>query len=266
MCNTVLSNSENCSTLWDFPTGTRRHPLVLEKKHRGLPAFSYDSRLVAAAFQDQVIVLDAASGKLLHDLPLSVMKYRSCRIAFLPDSKLVLWESDARELQWDLSSKSSFDLKSNDDPITGIPVSSIMAFSPDNTTLAVESHSGLELWDLRSRESYSSMSFRHSLRNLRFSDDGKYLLADRESYRIKTDNEGRIVSLSHENLVTVDGPWISVGKERVLWLPAAYRSDAHDEGGMQAIHDDTVVIGTSSGEVSFIGFDPSAERRPLGYT
>jgi WD40 repeat protein len=102
---------------------------------------------------------------------------------------------------------------------------SFVTFSPDSKQVVSGSFDGtVRLWDaatgkaLQTLEGHSS-----SVNSVAFSPDGNLLLTLRVSYY-----------------------WVVEGKANILWLPPDYRSTC------EAIWDQTVVLGHSSGRLSFL--------------
>ncbi|GKZ22145.1 hypothetical protein AbraIFM66951_006996 [Aspergillus brasiliensis] len=222
--------------------------------------------------------------------------YVRVEIAFRPDGKIISWALDSLEFQvWDpLSGKQtetfngSMELRSfivsHDgrllavtdgttvsirEPSTGkhfyleksFDSCMRLAFSPNDMVLATLSRScgnlAVDLWDLSTRELHSSLQV--TGRNIHFSEDGKCFGTDNEIFRIEADIDGHLVSLAAvDDPIRVEGEWVCLGESKLLWLPDEYRP----EGGFyeMCIKDSTLVLGSHSGHLSFIGFDMHAKR------
>jgi hypothetical protein len=88
------------------------------------------------------------------------------------------------------------------------------------------------------------------IRNLSFSSSGQYLKTDRGvldlSFLLLN------ISFSSEYLLPlfVSNNWITVEEENIIWLPPNYRATC------VAVWNGIVVLGHSSGGVSFLEFEP----------
>ncbi|KAJ5505831.1 NACHT nucleoside triphosphatase [Penicillium expansum] len=261
--------------------------------------FSINNQLIAVALIMNVMIWDRASGKLIQDLRISNNKPVRYRIAFRPDNKLIIWVPGNGQLQvwdpisgkqletlgtyddmgfltvsydgqllactngstisiWDLSTKSSFNLENKNR-------CEAVAISPDNMTLVVLSGtSALGLWNLRSRRLYNYLSLLTWSETIHFSEDGKYITADKQSYHAESDGEGQVVSISLiDDQLRMENQWVYLGNERFLWIPEEY-GQSKIYGGMTAHRrDQTLCLDSSHGNISCISFDRNARWDPL---
>ena len=87
--------------------------------------------------------------------------------------------------------------------------------------------------------------------NMKFSECGAYLETNRGILKVGPEYNYDTSKLpkSYSNLhMQDDGHWVALDGEKVLWLPPEYRSRC------SAFYDNTLVLGQSSGRISFIVF------------
>ena len=183
-------------------------------------AFSPDGKQVVSGSHDKTVRLwDAATGALLQTLEAHSDSVNS--VAFSPNGKQVVSGSDDKTVRlWDTA--------------TGAPLQTLeghshlvrsVAFSPDGKQVVSGSEDKMvRLWDaatgtpLQTLEGHSS-----PVLSVAFSPDGKLLPTLR-----------------------VLSQWIADGTANLLWLPSEYRPTC------EAAWDKTLVLGHSSGNISFL--------------
>ncbi|KAI2863432.1 hypothetical protein CBS63078_2983 [Aspergillus niger] len=226
--------------------------------------------------------------------------YASIKAAFRPDGKIITWALDTLQFQvWDpVSGKQteafngSIELRSFvvshdgrllavNDTRKNVSIREIstgksfylkksydscmrMAFSPNDMILVILSLKScgkltMDLWDLPACELHSSVDDVTG-RYIHFSENGKYVSTVHELYNLETDTEGHLISISAVNdRIKVDGDgWVCLGKDKVLWLPEEYRAVDNFQGF--CVKDSTLMLGSHSDRLLFIGFDMHAKR------
>jgi WD40 repeat protein len=164
---------------------------------------------------------DAATGA-----PLQTLEGHSgpvSSVAFSPDgTQVVSGSHDMTVRLWDAATGAALQtLEGHSDWVTSV------AFSPDGTQVVSGSlDMTVRLWDAATRAPLQTLEGHSSpVNSVAFSPDGKLLPTLRVS--------------SH---------WIVEGEANILWLPPDYRSTC------EAIWDETVILGHTSGRLSFLQF------------
>ncbi|KAH8598479.1 WD40-repeat-containing domain protein [Bisporella sp. PMI_857] len=219
----VVSGSwDNTVRLWDAATGAALQTLEGHTDFIYLVAFSPDSKQVVSGSRDNTVRLwDATTGAALQTLEghTDFVNF----VAFSPDGKQVVsgsWDNTVR--LWDAATGTALQtLEGHTDFVNSV------AFSPDGKQVVSGSGDNtVRLWDaatgaaLRTLASHSS-----SVNSVAFSLDGNLLPTLR-----------------------VSDYWVVEGEANIFWLPPDYRSIC------EAIWDQTIVLGHSSGRLSFLQF------------
>ncbi|KIM93071.1 hypothetical protein OIDMADRAFT_184872 [Oidiodendron maius Zn] len=188
-----------------------------------------------------------------------------CSVAFSPDSKQVVSGSDDMTIRlWDTATGAALQmLKGHSDYISSV------AFSPNGKQ--VVSGSGdwtVRLWDTATGAALQTLKG-HSdhVSSIAFSPNGKQVVSRSDDRTVRLwdtatgaalqtlgGNLGSVSSIAFSpdgNLLSalhVYNHWVVEGKANILWLPPDYRSTC------EAFWDKTVVLGHSSGRISFLQF------------
>jgi WD40 repeat protein len=176
-------------------------------------------------------------------------KYHSATaIAFSPDGKqLVLGSGDCYvrlvSAEHGEVGKLHATLGSNNSAVTSF------AFSSDGKRLVTGSERGIfNLWDLKPSVLPARFSIRDPIFRQNFSAAGTYVNSNTGIIRLNSDTQ-----LTHEQCdLFVAGEWVMLGSQRLVWLPPDYRATC------SAVNGWNMVLGHSSGRVSYLHFDFSA--------
>jgi WD40 repeat protein len=234
--------------LWDIPTGTLQS--TLKRNSNGVSvAFSPNGELVAVASYDTIIRLwDIQTGTLQNTFKGHSGDVRA--IAFSPNSELVASASDDQTIRlWDV--KISVLQQTQDDYSTQIKT---LALSTDGRRFAsASSDCMVRLWDADTgllQHAYpvdkvvKSMFFNVAGSCLRISGGPDIELEPLPFHPSLTQSE-----FSYR--LAENRSWITWNNHKVLWLPTEYRPSC------SIFKDNVLFIGTNSGRVIFIRFDPS---------
>ena len=207
-------------------------------------AFSPDGNVVASGSDDDTVRLwDAATGAPLRTLKGHSNSVRS--VAFSPDGKVVASGSfDGTVRLWNAATGVALrTLEGHSNLVNSV------AFSPDGKVVASGSGDGtVRLWDAATGAALQTLERSITIRILPFSTLGQYLITDRgvlgvNSLQSSPDPLKRLRTLS------VSNDWVREEGANILWLPPDYRATS------VAVRDRMVVLGHSSGNISFLEFE-----------
>jgi uncharacterized delta-60 repeat protein len=259
----VVSGGGEIVRLWDTVTGAI---LQTFKGHLGWVnsvAFSPDGKLVVSGSEDKTVrVWDTKTGKILHRLEGHLARIRS--VAYSPDSKLTASVSNDKTIRiWDIERGAvRYTLKGHLDWVDSV------AFSP-NSKLVLSGSNDMtaRLWDAETGiVQYIFEGHLALVNSVAFSPDGKLVASgSAETIRVWDAETGAVcytleghsdciktVAFSTDdnfvNTLFVSHDWIVEGEAYILCLPPDYRATC------VAVCDRTVVLGHSSGRVSFLAF------------
>ena len=207
-------------------------------------AFSPDGRLLASGSWDATIRLwDTATGALQQTLDGHSDFVRS--VAFSPDGRLLASSSDDATVRlWDTATGAlQQTLEGQKDSVWSV------AFSPDGRLLASSSND-IRLWDTATGALQETLNPEGTVTKLEFSQDGSYLITNLGALYIQSGHENHASNSIHRDLEIFikQGQWINLNGKNVLWLPRDYRPTCSATNG------DLLVLGHSSGRVSFLQF------------
>ncbi|KAJ0423727.1 hypothetical protein BJY00DRAFT_43638 [Aspergillus carlsbadensis] len=129
------------------------------------------------------------------------------------------------------------------------PVAAV-AFTQDTKTLASLSvrDNTIKIWSTASGTLQYTLPSVDELEDLlSFSEDSKFLTTNRGSIDIEASRAKGTCVLRHDSVSVEDGEWIYFGCHKVLWLPHEYR-------GVTAVRDGRVIIGRTTGSLTFMDF------------
>ncbi|XTI89098.1 WD40-repeat-containing domain protein [Cenococcum geophilum] len=238
--------------LWDTATGAALQTLEGHKNLVHYIAFSPDGKQLASVSGDRTVRLwDPATGTALQTL--EGHKDLVYSIAFSPDGKqLASASGDETVRLWDTATGTALQtLKGHKGTVYSI------AFSPDGKRLASASGDKIiRLWDTATGAALQALEGKGWA--IAFSPDGKQLASTSNDKTVRLWDPAtgaqlqtlELDSLEQVRTLFVSNDWILEEGEGILWLPPDYRTTC------VAVWDGMVVLGHSSGRISFLEFEP----------
>ena len=128
-----------------------------------------------------------------------------------------------------------------------------MTFSSNDKLVASASFDNtVRLWD-RATGSCRSTLEGHSdpITAVAFSRDGEHLDTDQGQIALPSDISSSVFNqIKVSSSAFVEGQWVGLAKQRLLWLPPEYRSTC------EAVYENTICIGHASGHVTILKINP----------
>jgi WD40 repeat protein len=236
----------NATKIWDVPTGSMVATIGGHSAIISDAVFSFDGRYIATCSEDTTIILwDMASKATIRRFNEHSGSVNS--VAFSNDSELILsCLDDATVRMWSLDGVSVGILKSDMYSVLSIAVSA------DNTLLAYSSHETVRIWNRATKSEQGVLHPGAIVRKMSFSQCRSFLETDRGVLDIQEFGPSSLKSSSRSHAVFATQDWITRDAEKVLWIPEEYRATAVATCG------DCIILGHSSGSVSFIFFSPQS--------
>jgi len=186
---------------WDAETGARRLTIPL-KGWNWTAALSPDGSRVATSVGWSVTLWDTATGQQVSTYPTQDIAFRA--LAISPDGKRLVGGSDARHVVvWDVASAKPICQDVYRDVVRAV------AFKPDGKAVASASLGGdVKIWGLTRQEDAVSIPI-GGVTSLRFSDDGRILLAGHSGptsvIDVSAGKEVAILPFSGANAISTNG-------------------------------------------------------------
>ncbi|KAJ4245749.1 hypothetical protein NW762_013873 [Fusarium torreyae] len=239
-------------TILGFTDWKNQPPEVEFSRNGGFAAFRWGYRGYEEVEPWQIV--DLATGRAEWTCP-------SYLVVFHPQDHLVALDHgsyiEIKETS-SLVSKQEFKLEGAADAPDS---ESSMAFSTAKKFAAASSvdrgagsKTTIQLWDLESGAEIGRYTVDGVIMGLSFSDEG-YLSCDQGRLPLPSvlpdqkDNDINMEWTDAQDLLYVGSQWVYRGLERLMWLPAAFRSNASILDG------DTLALAHKSGDVSIVKFD-----------
>jgi WD40 repeat protein len=207
-------------------------------------AFSPDSRLLASDSDKIIRLWDTATGGLQRTLEGHSSSIIS--VVFSPNGQLLasgshdgiirLWDTITGGLRQILAGHLSW-VKS-------------LAFSPDSQLLASGSNDNtVRLWDNTTGVQREVIRTQGMVTQLELFQNGSRIITNLGSIHIQPTSDSDISgSHRHPDIFLEQHHWISLNRDRVLWLPPEARPTC------SAIKRNIIAMGHASGRISFLGF------------
>ena len=170
-------------------------------------------------------------------------------MTFSPDGKLIASASLDRTVRlWDSATGSCHStLEGHSDTVTAV------TFSPDGKLIASASRDRtVRLWDSATGSCRSTLEgHSDTVTAVAFSSDGEHLDTNQGQLALPfpISDDSVLDQIKVFSSAFVEGQWVGLAEQRLLWLPIEYRSTC------TAVCGDTVCIGHASGHVTFLKFN-----------
>ncbi|KAI9709019.1 MAG: hypothetical protein M1828_002553 [Chrysothrix sp. TS-e1954] len=246
----VLASASDDQTirLWDPKTGEPLQELRGHSDEVTAVAFSHVSQFLASASRDKTVRLwDPKTGE-----PLQKLKGHSDEVT------AVAFSHDGQAL----ASASRDEIVRLWDPKTGEPLQTLeehsggvaaVAFSQDGQILASASDDKtVRLWDPKTGEPLRHLDVDGFVNFIEFSLDGQQLLTNFGNLSLMPGVQQNLTAPQAlpGNHLNVQGRWINLGKEKLIWLPHEYQASS------STVKDDMLAVGHRSGRLSVFTSQP----------
>ncbi|KAJ5710327.1 WD40 repeat-like protein [Penicillium malachiteum] len=258
----VSCSADNSARLWDLTTRTLLHTIDSHSGSVSSVAFSPNGQLLASCSEDNTVCLwDFATYALQQTLIACpeladgildpIDGYKS--VTFSPDGKLLASGTHCGLLcVWDLATGALYRTIN-----AHLETIEYLAFAPDSQLLAscscdltmclwaLEKDALVQIWDIEWDGDYCGFShyFEFSYDDLSIHGNSAAFIVERRSDRQMLLSRSGNLDISFE-----DDRWVKLRGKRMLWLPVESMPNCF------RINGNTLALGHTSGEVSFIRF------------
>ncbi|KAI9674565.1 MAG: hypothetical protein M1822_009060, partial [Bathelium mastoideum] len=241
------ASTDQTVRLWDTESGALLQTFEGHSGTINSVTFAPDGKRLVSASTDQTVRLwDAESGALLQTFEGHSSWVHS--VTFAPDDKRLASASADQTIRlWDAESGALLQtFEGHSDRVRSV------TFAPDGKRLASASDDQtVRLWDAESGALLQTFEgHSDTVNSVAFTHDGSGLITDRGPLAFDLHSSDITSHRTEEQIyLFVSDQWILYQSQKLLWLPVEYRATCSTVKGQ------TVILGHSSGRISFIHFD-----------